>query len=52
MANRVDPDETARYELSHLDLGCLSRHLFWSIVRFKPQCSLCAYQNETTTRSS
>ena len=26
----VDPDETARYEPSHLDLHCLHRYLFWS----------------------
>ena len=25
MANSVDPDETAHYELSHLDLQCLQR---------------------------
>ena len=30
MTNRVDPDETARYELSHLDLHCLHRFLVWS----------------------
>ena len=30
IANSVDPDETARYEPSHLDLHCLHRHLFWS----------------------
>ena len=29
-ANRVDPDEMARYEPSHLDLHCLHRYLFWS----------------------
>ena len=28
--NRVDPDETALYELSYLDLHCLQRHWFWS----------------------
>ena len=28
MANSVDPDETARYEPSHLDLHCLHRYLF------------------------
>ena len=31
-ANSVDPDETARYELSHLDLHCLHRYLFWSAM--------------------
>ena len=27
MANSIDPDETARYEPSHLDLHCLHRVL-------------------------
>ena len=27
MANSVDPDETAHYELSHLDLHCLQKYL-------------------------
>ena len=31
MANSVDPDETAHFEPSHLDLHCLHRHLFWSV---------------------
>ena len=26
MANRVDPDQTARYEPSHLDVYCLLRY--------------------------
>ena len=30
MANSVDPDETARYKPSHLNLHCLHRYLFWS----------------------
>ena len=30
MANSVDPDETACYELSHLDLHCLRKYLCWS----------------------
>ena len=30
MANRVDLDETARDEPSHLDLHCLLRYLTWS----------------------
>ena len=30
MANSVDPDETAHYEPSHLDLHCLHRYWFWS----------------------
>ena len=30
MANRVDPDETAHYEPSHLDLHCLQKYLPWS----------------------
>ena len=30
IANSVDPDETARYEPSHLDLHCLQRYLYWS----------------------
>ena len=31
MANSVDPDETACYEQSHLDLHCLQRYLYWSV---------------------
>ena len=31
MANSVDPDETAHYELTHLDLHCLQRYLVWSV---------------------
>ena len=31
MANSVVPDETTRYELSHLDLHCLQRYLFRSV---------------------
>ena len=38
MANSVDPDETARYKPSHLDLHCLHRYLFWS-ARLKEFCS-------------
>ena len=30
MVNCVDPDETALYELSHLDLYCLQMYLSWS----------------------
>ena len=30
MANSVDPDETAHYEPSHLDLHCLTCYWFWS----------------------
>ena len=30
MENSVDPDETAHYEPSHLDLHCLHKYLFWS----------------------
>ena len=30
MANSVDPDETAHYEPSHLDLHCLQKYLYWS----------------------
>ena len=30
MANSVDPDETAYYEPSHLELHCLHIYLFWS----------------------
>ena len=30
MANSVDPDETAHYEPSHLDLHCLQKYLSWS----------------------
>ena len=29
MANSVDPDETAHYERSHLDLHCLQRYQCW-----------------------
>ena len=30
MANSVDPDETAHFELSHLDLFCLQKYDTWS----------------------
>ena len=30
MANNVDPDETTRYEPSHLDLHCLQNYLYRS----------------------
>ena len=30
MADSADPDETTRYEPSHLDLHCLQRYLYWS----------------------
>ena len=30
MANRADPDETARNEPSHLDLHRLQRYIYWS----------------------
>ena len=30
MANSIDPDETARYEPSHLDLHCLQKYQIWS----------------------
>ena len=29
MPNSVDPDETAHYELSHLDIHCLRRYFVW-----------------------
>ena len=29
MANSVDPDEMACYELSYLDLHCLQRYSYW-----------------------
>ena len=31
IANKVDPDERARYKPSHLDLYCLQRYLYWSV---------------------
>ena len=31
MPKSVDPDETARYEPSHLDLHFLQRYLYWSV---------------------
>ena len=30
MANNEDPDETAHYEPSHLDLLCLQKYVSWS----------------------
>ena len=30
MTTSVDPDDTARYEPSHLDLHCLQRCVYWS----------------------
>ena len=35
MANRVDPDETDRYEPSHLDLQYLQKYSFLSTVLIK-----------------
>ena len=32
MVNSIDPDETAYFELSHLDLHCLRKYLYWSTV--------------------
>ena len=29
IGNSVDPDETARYEPSHLDLHCVQKYLYW-----------------------
>ena len=33
MANTVDPDETAHYEPSHLDIQCFKNHLLlcWAL---------------------
>ena len=31
LINSVDPDETAHFEPSHLDLHCLHKYLYWSI---------------------
>ena len=31
-ANRLDPDETAHYEPSQLDLHCLQRYIIWSTM--------------------
>ena len=31
MANCVDPDEMAHYELSHPDLHCLQSYLYWLV---------------------
>ena len=46
MANSVDPDETACYEQSDLDLHCLHRYLFWSaglkLLTFKSQITIAA----------
>ena len=33
MPNSTDPDEMAHYELSHLDLYCLQRYLYFSVGR-------------------
>ena len=30
MANSADPEETAHFDVSHLDLYCLLRDRFWS----------------------
>ena len=30
MSNSVDPDETAPYEPSHLNLHCFHKYWFWS----------------------
>ena len=35
MANTVDPDETAHYELSHLDLQCLQIQLLLCLALYR-----------------
>ena len=32
MANSVAPDDAAAYDSSHLNIHCLHRYLFWSVV--------------------
>ena len=48
MENSVDPDETACYEWSHLDLHCLQKYLYWS-AGMKGLTSLHCVDSSTTT---
>ena len=41
MANSVDPNETARYQPSYLDLHCLQRYLNWSVGMKRSSQSFC-----------
>ena len=49
MENSVDPDDTAHYELSHLDLHCLQRGLYWS-VGMKGLKGIDTFSGETTVK--
>ena len=54
MANSVDPDETAHYEPSDLELHCLQRYLYWSagMKRFNPMTILVLKFNNYFTTCS
>ena len=43
MSNSIDPDETAHYEPSHLDLRCLQKH-----IAEKELSGLDTFSEETT----
>ena len=44
----MDPDETGRYEPSHVELHCLQRYLLYSPVEMKvPFCTKC-WQGQIT----
>ena len=48
MANTVDPDETAHYEPSHLDLQCLQIQLLLCLVLYglRDKCATCTVFTE------
>ena len=53
MANSADPNETARYEPSHLDQHCLHRYLVWSadLERLIRNTDTYSYQTGDTEES-
>ena len=53
IANSIDPDDMAHYELSHLDLHCLQRYMKWSAglkdkVKFIADDSLKFFSEKTS----
>ena len=54
MAKSVDPDQTARYDLSHLDVCLLQRNLFWSagLKRVKSRQVKAPFSNNTCLMQS
>ena len=53
IVNSVDPDETARYQPSHLDLHCLHMYMYWSSeMSVNVNCSLYFLDNVQDTNVS